>query len=355
MLGGKREGRTFGKGTLGVVGAAVVIFLIWRILPGLEEKQMTREEEKIVIGYCADNLVIERWQRDQEIFVAKAMEEGVEVIVHNANENNAMQISQIKSLIDKKVDVLVVIPYDKEGLAEVITEAHEAGIKVIAYDRLINNAPVDAYLTFDNIKVGQIQGEKVLELAPKGNYVLINGSPDDNNSAMFRQGTLEVLEPYVESGDVTIVADVWADNWREEYAYETVSALIDEGVEIDAVIGANDRLAEEAILALAEAGLAGEVIVAGHDADISACQRIVEGTQHVTVYKPIRELAVRAVEVAVAMAKDEPLVFYESIDNGYMDVNYVRLDVLGVTGATLEETVIADGFHLKEDIYREGR
>lgn len=337
---------------LSAMGLVLIVVASYAVM--LQQDQ-TEDDGEIVIGYCADNLVIERWQRDQEIFVATAMEKGAKVIVHNANENNETQINQIQSLIDKKVDVIVVIPYDKDGLSEVINQAHEAGIKIIAYDRLINNAWIDAYVTFDNVKVGQIQGEELLKLAPKGNYVLINGSPEDNNSSMFREGTMMALKDALDKGHIKIVADVWADNWREEHAYETVAGLIEEGVKIDAVIGANDRLAEAAILALAEAGLAGKVVVAGHDADISACQRIVEGTQHVTVYKPIRNLAQKAVEVAMAMATDETFIFDETINNGYMNVNYLKLDVLSVTKDTMRETVIADGFHLEEDVYRLGQ
>ena len=318
---------------------------------------LTKEEQSedgvIVIGYCADNLVIERWQRDQEIFIAKAMEQGVKVIVHNANEDNETQRNQILSLIKKNVDVIVVIPYDKDGLKEVIDLARKEGIKVIAYDRLINNTEIDAYISFDNVKVGQLQAEALLEKVPEGNYVIINGSPDDNNSSMFNKGYMLGLAESIQSNRIKIVHESWADNWREEPAYEAVSRLLSRGVHIDAIIAANDRLAEAAINALAEEGLAGQVMVAGHDANISACQRIVEGTQYVTIYKPIRDLAESAVDLAIQMAKSEKISYVETINNGLMDVPYIKLDVLTVTEETLLETVIADGFHLREDIYRE--
>ncbi len=292
------------------------------------------EDGEIVIGYCADNLVIERWQRDQEIFIAKAMEQDVKVIVLNANEDNETQKNQILSLIEKKVDVIVVIPYDKEGLTEVIDLARKEGIKVIAYDRLIKNTVIDAYISFDNVKVGQLQAEALLEKIPMGNYVIINGSPDDNNSSMFNEGTMLALAESIGSKEINIVHESWADNWREEPAYEAVSDLLDEGVHIDAIIAANDRLAEAAINALAEEGLAGQVMVAGHDADISACQRIVEGTQYVTIYKPIRDLAESALELAIQMAMGEEIQYEETINNGMIDVPYIKLDILTVTENT---------------------
>ncbi len=312
----------------------------------------TRDDGKIVIGFLADNLVIERWQRDQEIFLAKAMSRGVEVIVHNANESNEIQNEQIRAMIKEKVDVLVVIPYDKDGLVDAISEARKAGIRVIAYDRLITGAEVDAYISFDNVKVGELQAKSLLKVKPSGDYMIINGSPDDNNTSMFNTGYYKGLQKAIDNGDIRIVSEVYAENWREEPAYNAVSNILSRGHKIDGIIGANDRLAEAAITALAEEGLAGEVYVAGHDADISACQRIVEGTQHMTVYKPIRDLAETAVDLAIRLANEEQVHYTETINNGYMEVPFIKLDVLEVTKETLLDTVVADGFHREEDIYR---
>lgn len=339
-----------------IVISVVALFLFGAIIYGIRyylNDEIMPMDERITIGFCADNLVIERWQRDQEIFQAKAMKEDVDVIVYNANEDNVTQNKQIRLLIDKKVDVMVVIPYDKDGISDAINDAKKAGIKVIAYDRLINNADIDAYVSFDNVKVGELMAASLTEAVPKGNYIIINGSPDDNNSSMFREGYMKGLSPFINKGDIRVVAETWAENWREEYAYNTVIDILKSGRRVDAVIGANDRLAEAAIRALAENGMAGDVYVAGHDADISACQRIVEGTQLMTVYKPIRTLAETAVELAIQFAEDKDVQSNEFIDNGFKDVPYIKLDVLAVTKDTLEETVIEDGFHKKEDIYRE--
>jgi D-xylose transport system substrate-binding protein len=317
------------------------------------QEKLKADQETITIGYLSDNLVIERWQRDQEIFRANATKQGAEVLVYNANENNATQIQQIQLLIEKEVDVIVVVPYDRDGLSEIIKEARQTGIKVIAYDRLIRNVEIDAYISFDNVKVGELMADELLEHVPKGNYVIINGSPDDNNSYMFNEGYMNVLSSEIEKGNIDIIEEIYADDWREEPAYDLIARLLDEGQQIDAIIGANDRLAEAAIRALAEEGLAGKVFVAGHDADISACQRIVEGTQHMTVYKPIRTLAEAAVNLAIQFAKNEEPLVQQTIYNGQADIPYIRLDVLSVTQETLDETVIEDGFHRREDVYRE--
>lgn len=310
-----------------------------------------RDDGIIKIGYSADTLVIERWKRDMELFKQEADKAGVEVIYNNANENNERQVNQIKALIDANVDVLVIIPYDKNGISAVVKEAIDKGIKVVSYDRLINDAPVDVYLSFDNLKVGELMAEALIK-ETKGNYVLINGSPEDNNSSMFRKGYVDYLQSYVDSGEVSIIKEVWANDWREAPAYDAIVEVLNEDQTIDAIIGANDHLAEATIRALSERGLAGQVYVAGHDADISACQRIVEGTQHVTIYKPIENIAFKAVEIAIKLAKDEPIDYEETINNGY-EVPYLKLDVIPVTKENMRDTVIKDGFHREEDVYRD--
>lgn len=330
-----------------LLGVIIIIFVSL-----MRNKTVNNVEEKITIGFCADTMVIERWQRDRDIFVAQAKERGSEVIVLNANENNERQKTQIKQLIDKNVDVIVVIPYDKNGLTDIIKEAKNTGIKVISYDRLIHSSDVDAYITFDNIKVGELMGEYIYNKVPNGNYVIINGSPADNNSFMFNEGYKKVLEEPIRKGDIVVVEEVWATDWREDVAYELINELLSKEVKIDAIIGANDRLAEAAIKALAENGLAGEIPVVGHDADISACQRIVEGTQLMTVYKPIKTLAEAAADMAIRMAQHEDIDIDEYINDGTYQVPYYRYSVVAVTKDNMKQTVIKDGFHSEESIFR---
>lgn len=317
-----------------------------------KEVEIPKDDGKIVIGFCMDNMVIERWQRDKEIFIAKANELGYEVLFLNANSNNKRQNEQIRSLIELKVDVIVVNPYQQDGVSESVLAAKKAGIKVIAYDRLILNANVDAYLSFDNLKVGKVVATSLMDLVPKGKYVIINGSPKDHNSKLYNDGYMGELAPFIQSGEITIVKEVWADDWSEEVSYNTVNELLNNGEEINAIIGANDRLAEGAIKALTEHGLAGKVQVAGHDADVSACQRIVEGTQAITVYKPIPALAEGAVDIVNKMINNEFIQVDERINDGQFDVPYIKFDVIAITKNNLDDTVIQDGFHSREDIYR---
>ena len=249
-------------------------------------------------------------------FYFKSQELGAEVIVGNANEDIDRQIEQIHLIIEGGIDVLVIIPYDKDSLSQCIKAAKKKGIKVIAYDRLIINADIDAYIAFNSIKVGQLMAGVLYEKVPQGNYIIINGSQKDHNSYLFNNGFKLALKEGLDSNRIRIIDEAWADDWRLEEAYNTVSKAINEGKRIDAIIGGNDRLAEGALKALSENRLADEVYVVGHDAELSACQRIVEGIQIATVYKPIRVLAEGAAELAVKMAKDIDFEYSYTINNG---------------------------------------
>lgn len=316
------------------------------------QEKVVNGNKPVTIGFSMDSMVIERWQRDKEIFIAKAKELGANVIVQNANENNSRQIEQIKSLMDQGIDILVIVPYDKEGLTQVVRTAKKRGIKVISYDRLIKNADVDLYISFDNFKVGKYMAEYLYREVPIGNYIIINGSTYDNNSYMLHNGYHSILDPAVLGRRVKLIDEVWADGWREEFALESVENALEKGIEIDAIIAANDRLAEAAIQILLERRLAGSVQVSGQDADLSACQRIVEGTQLMTVYKPIKLLAQSAAEIAVKMARGEDTGITETVHDGTFEVLYYRCEPIPVTKDNIMETVIEDGFHSLEEVYR---
>ena len=310
------------------------------------------EDDKIVLGFVIEGLVIERWQKDRDIFVSKAKELGAEVIVQNANEDTERQVEQIYAIIEEGIDVLLILPYDKDGLTQCIKAAKKKGIKVIAYDRLILNADIDAYVAFNSVRVGQLMAGVLYEKVPEGNYIIVNGSQKDNNSYMFNSGFKLALKDGLDSNRIRIIAEVWADDWRENESYNTVSQAISEGKKIDAVIGGNDRLAEGALKALSENRLADDVYVVGHDAELSACQRIVEGLQLATVYKPIRVLAEGAAELAVKMAKGIEIEYEHTIFDGKKEVPFIRYEPVLVTKDNMMDTVIKDGFHTMEEIYR---
>ena len=308
------------------------------------------EEEKIQIGMSFDSFVIERWQRDRDVFVSVAKELGAEVNVQNANGIAQEQKKQIDYFIQKGMDVIVIIAIDPAMLQDCVERAKDAGIKVVSYDRLIDDADVDLYITFDNEMVGTMMAQAlVAEGIYGGKVVMLGGSPTDNNVPLVESAFKRVMAKH----RVLILDSIHADNWRAEEAAAYIFAHPQIIAQADAIMCGNDDLATQAVRALAETRQAGDILVVGQDADLAACQRIVEGTQAMTVYKPVERLATRAAEVAVALANGEPLTGDDItfIDSGEYKIPYIGLEPISVNRDNIDEVIIGSGFHLKEDVY----
>jgi D-xylose transport system substrate-binding protein len=309
---------------------------------------------KIKIGLSMDTLQTERWQHDRDEFVAKATSLGAEVLVQVANSNDALQLSQAENLLTQGVQVLVVIPHNGSASATMVDSAHKSGVPVIAYDRLITDSDLDLYVSIDAPRVGALQAQYLVDRKPKGNYVLIEGAPTDNNAALLRQGQMKVLQPYLERKDIRLVVDQWAKDWQPSEALKIVeNALTQNGNQVDAVLSSNDGMAGGVVQALTEQKLSGKVLVTGQDADLAACQRVVEGSQSMTVYKSLSLEADKAAELAVRLAKKEPLQEATvPVNNGKKEVPSVLLVPQVVDKANMMATVIKDGFQKKEEVYK---
>lgn len=322
---------------------------------GSQEGQARRSSGgPLRIGLSFDSLELERWQHDRDAFIARAKQLGADVSVQSADGQDATQVRQCENLLTSGVDVLVIVPHNAEVMASAVNSAKGQGIPVLSYDRLIRNSDVDLYISFDNRRVGQLQAKYLLDHAPKGNYILIGGSPTDNNAHMVRDGQMDVLKPAIDRGDIKIVADQWAKDWLPSEALRhTENALTQANNNVVAVVASNDSTAGGAIQALQEQKLAGKVFVSGQDADLAAAQRIANGTQSMTVYKPIVPLATQAAEAAVALAKGQHVDTHESVNNGKKDVPSILLQPIVVDRGNLADTIIKDGFLKMEDVYRD--
>lgn len=310
------------------------------------------EDDKLKIGFIYETMTVERWQRDRELFVDEVEKLGAdEVFVKNAYEDSQRQYDYGVEMVDQGVDVLVIVAYDKDDLTDLVKYAHNNNVKVIAYDRLMRNADVDLYITFDNYKVGYLMGQAATKGVPRGDYLILNGTQRDNNSQQLNQGYYTVMQPIINKGNINIIGETWIEAWRDEGSYKYVSDMLRQGKVPDAIIAANDRLAEGAINALSENMLAGKVFVTGQDAELAACQRIVEGTQNMTVYKPISVLAEGAAMYAVKMAKGEDIGPCDKMSDGTYEVKCIVYEPTPVTKENIVETVIKDGFYTIEQIY----
>ena len=324
--------------------------------PKKSEQATTTPAKKIKIGLSMDSLRVERWQKDRDIFKAEAEKLGAEVIVQSADGDERRQNEQAENMITQGVDVLVVIPKDSVAAAQIVQAAHAEGIKVLAYDRLIRESEPDLYISFDNEQVGYLQAEYLLRQKPNGDYFLLGGAPTDNNAQLLRKGQRRALQGAIDAGDIRLVADGkhWAVNWDARDALKkTEQVLTQTNNRIDAVVASNDGTAGGVIQALEGQNLAGKVLVSGQDAELSACQRIVKGTQTMTVYKPIHLIATKAAQAAVALAKGEQVAeATQTVNNGKVDVPSILLTPIQVDKANLDEIVIKDGFHSREAIYQ---
>jgi D-xylose transport system substrate-binding protein len=305
-----------------------------------------------VIGFSQDSLVLERWNKDIESFQAAAKDLGARVILRVADQDAGIQQAQVRELVNEGIDVLVIVANDADRLSAVVREVKAKGIPVISYDRLVRRAGVDLYISFDNEKVGSLMASSVLAKVGTGGLLVVNGARNDNNALMIHAGIEKVLGPYVASGKVHVVSEIWPQTWDNTEVRAALEPLLSRLSEIRGVVAGDDMFAEEAIRFFSENGRTGKVWVAGQDADLAACQRIAEGTQWATVYKPVGQLALKAAGFAVMLANHEKITTEGSIDDGTGPVPYVRLDPVLVDRGNLDKTVIQDRFHTAKEVYQ---
>jgi len=302
------------------------------------------------IGFSIDDLRLERWARDRDYFTAAADKLGAKVFVQSADASEQRQIAQIENLISRGVDVLVIVPYNATVLNNAVREAKKAKIKVVSYDRLILNADVDAYISFDNKAVGELQAQSLVALKPKGNYYLLGGAPTDNNAKILREGQLKVLQPLADKGDIKIVGKQWVKDWSASEALSIVeNALTANGNKIDAVVASNDATAGGAIQALATQKLAGKVVVSGQDADLAAVRRVIAGTQAMTVYKPLRQIAGTAANLAVQLVRNQKPAYNAQLNNGFKNVDTLLLKPILLNKSNVD-VLVKDGFYTQTQL-----
>jgi len=258
--------------------------------------------QDMTVGVSWSNFQEERWKTDEAAMVAALQAGGAKYLSADAQSSSAKQLSDIESLIAQGATALIVLAQDAQAIGPAVQAAADEGIPVVAYDRLIEDSRA-FYLTFDNVEVGRMQARAVLAAAPKGNYVMIKGSPTDPNADFLRGGQQEVLQEAIDKGDIKIVGEAYTDGWLPANAQrnmEQILTAIDN--KVDAVVASNDGTAGGVVAALTAQGMQG-IPVSGQDGDHAALNRVALGTQTVSVWKDARDLGRAAGEIAVALAK----------------------------------------------------
>jgi D-xylose transport system substrate-binding protein len=275
--------------------------------------------------------------------VAKA--EGIDLRMQICDNDASKQMSQCENLIAAGIDILILAPHDATSAAAIVDNAKAAGLKVISYDRLVLDADVDLYVSFDNFEVGRLMGDYLTKLVPKGNYAILAGAPTDNNAKLYRDGALSVIKPLADKGDIKIVMDQWVTDWQPTIAMNLVqNALTANNNKIDAIVAPNDNTAGGVIQALEQVGLAGKVPVTGQDAEVTAAQRIIKGTQAMTVFKDTKEQAADAIHAALRMVRGEDTGATSMVNNRKKDVPSILLKPIVVDKSNIDDVLIKSGF-----------
>jgi D-xylose transport system substrate-binding protein len=324
------------------------------------------------VGLSFSDFATERWKNEEVLMRGLLEDMGYEVLSQEANHDVKLQNDQIDNMVSQGVAALIVVAEDGDAIVTSVDKAADAGVKVIAYDRLIKTSKIAAYLSFNNVEVGRQQGLGVMNALDMDNWdvaangpariVKLGGSPTDNNAILFRQGQDEIVDPYVEAGKAEIVADQWVDNWDAANALKIMeNILVAAGNDIDGVVASNDGTALGALQAMAAQGLAGKVPISGQDATADGCNSIVKGELTVTILKDIRNLGPLATQLADELIqgkntlglKNYTLAELTLDDTLQGEVPCLFLDVQQVTKDNVYDLVVKSGFQSYDDVYRD--
>ena len=306
------------------------------------------------IGFLLDDISIERWASDQKYLQISAKDQGYELLIGNAFNDQQKQIEQANEMIKAGVKVLIVVAVDAYKAVRIVENAHASGVKVIAYDRLIMNCNLDAYISYDNEMIGVIMAEYITMRKPKGNFAYIGGPKSDRNSLLIRKGIMGYLKPFIDDKSITFVCDTFTQNWIVEDAYLIFKKYLESGKQIpDVVFAGNDQLALGIINVLDNKGLTEKVLVTGQDAELTACRNIVNGRQTLTIFKPTRTLADRAILLTSWLLGEIVFDIDDKINNGKFNVPYFKLFPVPVDRRNMRTSVIMDQFHTEDEIYKD--
>jgi D-xylose transport system substrate-binding protein len=314
------------------------------------------------IGFILKTMQEERYRTDKKLFMSRAESLGAEILFDSSSNNELTQLRQVEKMLDEGIEVLVLQPVNTGTAGNLVNLAHAKGVKVVGYDSMLQNGPLDFMVMQDSWSVGKLQGQAMLSWLKQkkgkieGKVVLIMGQPGDSNAAAMSSGVLEIIK---NNDGLELVAKRSHPGWSPDLARETTETLLVKfNNQIDAFVCNNSGLASGVIAALDLEGLADteKVFVAGSDADLRNIQYIYQGKQTVDIWKKIKPLAYKAAEIAVSIAQQPDKAVtdvaqgFEMVNNGFTDVPTIITPVVLVTKENIDSTVIGGGFYTKEEV-----
>lgn len=302
--------------------------------------------------------VVARWEGQDKKFFVEAMKKyapNVKVEVQNALNDQAKQQAQAETALTKGTKALIVVAVDQKGAAQIVNQAKRQNVPVVAYDRLIQDSPVAAYVSVDGKEIGKLQGKWLVDNTKKGDRIaMINGSTTDDNAHLFRTGYVSVLGPLYKSGERVEVSDEWTPGWEPQKAQQEMEQILTRTKNgVDGVLSANDGMAAAVISALRAQQLAGKVPVTGLDGTAEGLNLILRGEQGMSAYRSLREQADKAAQVVAALIAGKPvpdaLTNGATVDNNAGKVPWVQVTPQVITKDNVD-VVINDGAATKADV-----
>jgi ABC-type xylose transport system substrate-binding protein len=309
------------------------------------------QKDSVTVGFILASTFNDRWLKDRDYFIEKFNELGGKVVVADCFDQVDNQIQAAKDMVEKGVDGIIIVAIDAVASAPAVEIAHKAGIPVIAYDRIILNAPIDYYVSFNSVEVGEFMANTVVNNIAKGNILYVGGPTEDYNSKLVRQGVFNVLEPLNKKYKLNSIK---ASTWNQMDAYLVLQDYLTNEDEMpDAIICAADVLVRGVMEVLMENNAIGSVIVTGQDAELEICKMIVKGEVEMTVYKPIEKLGDVASKIMWNSIKKKKVETNTMFNNEYRDIPSYLLTPIVVNKENIDKTIIEDDYYTKEQIYGE--
>ncbi len=315
-------------------------------LKNLSHKVSIKKDKKPKIGISFPSERDEQWVKYKQIMEEDSRKMSIDIITDFADNDIEKQTSQCEKLISDNIDVLIIVPVSSKDAKKIVEKAHENKIKVLCLDRLINDADVDLYITFDSRKAGELQAQYITNIVKKGNVVILTGDRGDNNSRLLREGAMDILKPYIDRGDIEIIFEHECKNWSAlEAANHIKTALIRTNNNIQAVLAPNDNIALGTIEALTSVGLDGKVAVTGQDAQLNAIKHINKGTQLMTLFKDPSKAGKEALQAAVKLLENEDPGINNKENNNKIDVPTILFSPKLVDKDNINQVLINSGYY----------
>ncbi|MCX7987187.1 MAG: substrate-binding domain-containing protein [Bacteroidales bacterium] len=309
------------------------------------------KNEKPKIGFILPNLNNKRYVIEKNFAEEKSKEKGAELLFASSDNDEQKQIDQFEEMLNNGAKVIILDPVNRFTAAVMVRKAHEAGVKVISYDRLIVGCRPDAFISFDARKIGELMANYAILRKPKGKYVVLNGDKSDINAVWIQEGIEKQLQPLVSTNAITVTFSMFVEYWNGEDAKHLLNKCLKlSGDTPSVIISSSDLMTRGCIEALEKASIdPRQLVITGQNAEPYACKAIKNGKQTMTIYKPVRQLADLAFEIAISMINNESTskLLPQTVNNGTAEIPTRLLEGVVIDSTSLD--VLIKENYLKAD------